>query len=547
MRDENGEGMRVRINFLLCLALAGAVVTAYSPVFRAGYTNWDDPAYTFRNRSVQGLSTANLKTIFTDFSLANYHPVTGLSFAVENSLFGERAAAHHAVNLLLHVLNAALVFALLSLLSGQRPAAFAAALIWALHPANVESVAWIAERKNLLYSFFYLAALITYLRHLEAGGRRYYLCAFGLFILALGSKAAAVTLPLALLLLEAFRGETLTAGAVKRAAPFFAAALLFTALAVAAQSSGGRILTARAPALLSFYLMKAVFPFGFSAVYPYGETLAAFKAAQLFYLLPALAFVAVFWAACQKNRPAAWGLAFFAVHILPFISLIPVGGIIAADRYLYLPAIGLVWALLSLAQAALPATSAARKLAFASVAALALTMGTATLERAKVWTSSLALWTDTLAKFPEDITANLNMAHALLEQGDRKKAVEYYFKVLKADPTQPDALYNLGTLYGQAGRYKEALELLKAAVSANPKNELAWNNLGLVFYGQKLYKDAQKAFKMAAAAGPSYAPAYANLAETEAALGDCGAARGHYSAALNFGFPPADGRLKNCR
>ncbi|MBU2574954.1 MAG: tetratricopeptide repeat protein [Elusimicrobia bacterium] len=532
--------------FLLCLALAGAVITAYSPVFRAGYTNWDDPAYTFENRSVQGVSPANLKAIFTDFGMANYNPLTGLSFAVENAVFGERALTHHAVNLILHALNAALVFALLSLLFAKKRLAFAAALIWALHPANVESAAWIAERKNLLYAFFYLAALIAYWRHLEARGRKYYFFALGLFILALGSKAAAVTLPLALLLIEAFRGAPGPAAAAKRTAPFFAAALLFTALAVMAQSSGGRILTARGPALLSFYLLKAVLPCGLSAVYPYEEMLSAFKAGALLYLLPALTFIAVFWAACRNNRPAAWGLAFFAVHILPFISLIPVGGIIAADRYLYLPAIGLIWALLSIAQAALPSSPPARNLAFAAVAALALIAGTATLERTKVWTSSLTLWTDTLDKFPDDRTANLNMAHALLEQGGRQRAAEHYLKVLRADPAHADALYNLGTLYGLTGRYKEALDLLGKAVSVNPKNELAWNSLGLVFQGQKLHKDAQKAFKMATAANPSYAPAYANLAETEAALGDCRAARAHYSAALSLGFTPLEKAVGSC-
>jgi len=425
---------------LLCLALAGALA-AYSPVFKAGYTNWDDPGYTFKNKAVQELSGANLKTLFTGLRLANYHPVTELSFAVSNSLFGERAGAHHAANLLLHLLNAALVFALLLRLSGRRAPAFAAALIWALHPVNVESVAWIAERKNLLYAFFYLAALIAYLRHLDAGGRKYYLAALALFLLALGAKAAAVTLPLALLLAEAAApGKRLGADSVKRTLPFFAAAVFFTGLAVAAQSSEGRILTARAPELLSFYLAKTVFPAGLSAVYPYGETLAAFKAAQLLYLIPALLFAGAFWAACLTNAAAAWGLAFFAVHILPYISLIPVGGIIAADRYLYLPAIGLIWAAVSAARAALPDSRAARTAAGALVTALALAAGAATLERAKVWTSSLDLWLNTLAKYPEDITANLNMGHALLEAGERDAAAGRYLIVLEKNPAHADAL-----------------------------------------------------------------------------------------------------------
>jgi len=523
---------------------------AYSPVFKAGYTNWDDQLYTYENHSVQSLSTANLKIIFGSFKMSNYHPLTELSFAVENSVFGERAIVHHTVNLIVHALNAALVFAFLSLFSARKRLAFAAALVWALHPANVESVAWIAERKNLLYSLFYIPALIAYWRSLENANKKFYWAALGLFMLALGAKAAAATLPLALLLLEIYRGRNTLPQILRRTSPFFAAAGIFTAIAVIAQSSSGRILPAMAPWLFSFYILHTLSPLNLCAVYPYREMLGIFGAKPLLYALPALGFVPAFAAVCKKNRRAAWGMAFFALHLLPFITVIPVGGIIAADRYLYLPAIGLIFALTELGGAIADTCPARSRICAAIAACICLASAAATFERAKVWTSSFTLWTDTLEKFPANETANLNMADVYLKRGDPQKAAACYIYLLNLDGENSEALYNLGTLYGMAGRYKEAEDLLKRTIRLKPENCMAWNNLGIAYQKQGRQKEAQKAFKMATAAASSYAPAYSNLAETDAALGDCRSARAHYLQALSLGLVPGAGKHKhfdNCR
>lgn len=522
----------------LFLLLAAAVLLAYRPVFRAGYTNWDDPAYTYGNASIQSVSAANLKTIFFSFKDRQYSPVSELSLLAENALFGEKAAAHHAGNLLLHCLNAWLVFVFLSAFSKKRGLAFAAALLWALHPVNVESVAWLAERKQVLYAFFYLAALTAYLRNLETGEKGLYLAALGLFAASLASKPAAVTLPLALLLLEARGGRRGLREIARRTAPFFAAAAVFTAISVWGQTSGGKILAARAPALFSFYLLKTLAPSGLSAIYPYREMLAVFKADLLLYTLPALAFAAAFIFAYKRNRPAAWGLAWFALHILPHVSLLPVGSVIAADRFLYLPAAGLIYALLE-AAGALSLSARAKAAGLALAAALAVVSGAATFKRAGVWTSSLTLWTDTLEKFPSEPAAHLNLAEALAKAGRAGEAEDHYLAILKADPGHNKALYSLGTLYAVGGRCAAALPLLERALVLDPANGSGWNNLGLVQLELGRRARARKSFLMATAVRPGYAQAYANLAAAEAADGNCAAAKAHYRQARRLGSPPS--------
>jgi tetratricopeptide (TPR) repeat protein len=536
--------------FLPLALLAAAAFLAYSPVLKADYTNWDDPAYTYENASIQSFSAANLKAIFGSIQNCQYLPVSTFSFLLENTLFGEKAAVHHAVNLLLHCLNACLAFIFLHSFSGKKKLSFAAALLWTLHPANVESVAWIAERKNVLYAFFYLAALISYQQNLLTGGRLFYAAALGLCIAAMGAKPAAVTLPLALLLLEASRGNGAIRAIALRTAPFFAAAACFTAISVWAQSASGKILPAQAPALFSFYILKTLAPVELSAMYPYNAMLNVFKARPALYALPALAFAAAFYWACKRNKRAAWGMAFFTLHILPYVSLIPVGSVIAADRFLYMPALGFIYALLEAASGLAPNSARARNILLVSAAALSLLSGAAVFQRSRVWTSDLALWTDTTGKFPLDIAANLNLAQALIKAGRPGEAAARYEIVLRHDASNVKALYNLGTLHGLAGRYAPARALLKRALALDPENGPAWNNLGLLDQNQGHRSSALKAFLTATAVDPDYAPAYVNLSAGEAGAGRCAAAQAHYLQALRLGFrdaPEQRQRLARCR
>lgn len=500
----------MRSRALLPALLVAAVLAAYLPVLRYGATNWDDPVYTLDNPALKGPAAA-----FSAARLGHYHPLSDLSLAAETRLFGERPGVHHAGNLLLHAANAALAFFFLAALLGSDAAAFLGAALWALHPLNVESAAWIAERKNLLYAFFYLAALLAYL---GPPSRRRLGAVSGLFLAALLSKASAVTLPLALLALDWLKGRPLDRRNLLEKGALLAAALAFTLAAASAQGHMGRLLPGDFPALFSFYLVKAVWPVSLSALYPYREALAALRASPLLYTLPAAAFAGALALTVRKGpRGAAFGLLFFLINLLPFTLIVPVGPALAADRYAYLPLLGLTLAAAA-ALKTLYSGSRARRAAAVALGAVCLCSAAAlACARTAVWRSSGTLWTSVLGLYPESSVANLNMAHSLLERGDARAALPFLATAVASDPDNPGALYDLGTLLARAGRPAEALPLLGRAVLADPANAPAWNNLGLAELALGRPAEARKAFLTAAAADPGYAPARANLEALEKA------------------------------
>jgi tetratricopeptide (TPR) repeat protein len=500
---------------LLLVLLLLPLLAVYYPALKAGYTNWDDPSYATENPLCASFTAAGAAAAFTSFRVGHYHPLTDVSMAAEAAVLGESAKVRHAGSLLLHAANAVLFFFLLTGLLGSEPAALAGALLWALLPVNVEAAAWIAERKTLLYAFFFLGALLCYLKRLKGGAAGWLWGAAGLFVLSLLSKATAVTLPLAMLALDWRYGRPLDRKNLAEKAGFFALAGLFSLAAAAAQGGRGELLAGNFPSLFSFYLSKTLWPAGLSALYPYREALAALRLHPFAWTLPAAAFAGALGWAVKKEKDAALGLLFFLVNILPFALIIPIGPALAADRYLYLASAGLALAACA-AALRLPAGRARLPALAALFLAAALPAAAITRARVAVWRSSEALWTDVLQKYPRAGVANQNMAQVLLEKGDLPRAWEHLQLALADAPDNTEALYNLGTALARAGRPLEALPLLQKALRLEPGNAPAWNNLGLVLLQLDRGDEAARAFMLAAVADPSYAPARANLAATRA-------------------------------
>lgn len=504
-----------RLPRALLAPLLLALLAVYYPALRAGYTAWDDPAYTFEAPLSKHFTARGAAAAFTAFRVGHYHPLTDVAMGAEAAVFGEKAAVRHAGSLLLHGVNAVLLFLLLSGLLGSPLAALAGALLWALLPVHVEAAAWIAERKTLLYACFSLGALLCYLKRLRGGRAGWLWGAAGLFALSLLSKATAVTLPLFMLALDWRFARPLDRKNLIEKAWFFALAGAFTLAAAAAQGGQGELLAGNFPALFSFYLAKTLWPAGLSALYPYRETLAALRLHPLLWSLPAAAFAAALTWAVKKEKDAALGLLFFLVGILPFALIVPTGPALAADRYLYLPAAGLVLAACALALR-LPAGRWRSPALAALFLAAVLPAAALTRARVTVWLSGETLWEDAVKKYPRSEVANQNLAEALLEKGDWPRAGAHLKLALEANPDNQEALYNLGSALARAGRPAEALPPLERALRLNPANAPAWNNLGLALTRLDRRGEAEKAFLMALAVDPGYAPALANLAAARA-------------------------------
>lgn len=528
-------------------ALAAVFLLALLPFagsLRYGYTNWDDPSYTYESPLHGELTLSSAAGAFTRTRLSNYHPLTEIELAAESAIFGDGPATHRAAGLILHGLNAVLLCLLLTALgAGALPAAAAAAL-WAVHPAQAESAAWIAERKNLLYAFFYFSALLAYLRGLRSGGR-WTAVAFALALLSSLSKAAAVTFPLALLLIELRFPEGDSRRRIARLAPFFLLAAATAAAASAAQGAGGSITAGNPLHLLSFYLRSVFLPFGLSPVYPYHETLASFSASPLLWAVPGLVFAAAGAMLVRSGSPAAWGVIFFVVHLLPHLVLVPSGNIMAADRYLYMPLAGLAAA----AALAFPVRGLPRAAALAACAAAIPLFSFFAARHAADWKDSFSLWTRVLSFYPDDETANLNMGSALAADGDLAGAEAHFSAALARNPGGAKALYNLGTLLAMRGDPRgEAL--LSRSASLDPSNHMAAHNLGLINLRAGRHDAAAAFFDAALQASPSYPPSLAGMARARLAAGDCGGARRAWEAARTAGEPgdPVfSERLEACR
>ncbi len=444
---------------LLLLFLGSLALYAKTVAF--GFLpTWDDGFYVLHNSQIQDLSLENLAKIFSSTFKGSYHPLPLLSYALEHAVWGLAPGGYHATNAFLHALDTCLVWLLLARLTGRSGLALFAATVFAVHPVNVENVAWVSERKTLLAAGFGLASLLVYLHHLESGRRRQYAAALGLYLLALLSKATFIVLPLVLLLhallLDKARHRW------RRSLPFFAATVVVLAVtlrAFAAESmfeAGslqpsvlfGSVYPTMLPVFWKYVGLLA-FPAGLSGFY---DTPLHQSFASLPVLIALVGWVAVFVLVLRRGSPQLrfWFLWFW-IWLLPASNLIP-GLVYYADRYLYLPGIG-AYVLLGMAGSRLARSSLAarwspgqrrRALAAAGAMLVAAYAGVAFL-RMEVWRDELTFWEDTVEKSPGMYKAHLNLGVAYETNGRLTEAEREYLAAERIFPS-PDVVENLQML-----------------------------------------------------------------------------------------------------
>jgi protein O-mannosyl-transferase len=530
---------------LLAIGLVLVVLALYLPVGHHPFVNFDDGGYVINNPQIKsGLDWNTIAWAFTTFYQANWHPLTWLSHALDFQMFGLEPAGHHIVNLLLHLLNVVLLFTVLWRATGFAGRSLMVAALFALHPINVESVAWIAERKNLLSMFFFLLALEAYRRYvLGPRAGRYMLVAI-LFILGLMAKPQVITFPFVLLLwdywplrrmfaVEERPGSKPAAGIpaknisflLKEKVPLFVICAASAAITVTAQHAGGAMkevfqhpfFVRAGNAILSYarYLEKAFWPSRLAVFYPYPE--GSLPLSQVLAAFALLALITALVVAARQRRYLAVGWFWFLGTLVPMIGLVQVGGQAMADRYAYLPLIGLFilvcWGVAELLQQRrVPATW----MTAASVVVL-VGLGVTTHRQLGYWSDNASLWTHTLrvthrnyvaednlggllqdqglpeeamehfraaaAIYPADPTSNMEIAMYAQRHGSMQEVVERYKKLISvtADPKQrASMLSNQGIAYGALKDYEHAGESFQAAVNLDPSQDRAWMGLGVI-------------------------------------------------------------------
>ena len=525
------------------LAIVLVVLVVFAPALRGGFVNWDDNKNITLNTAIRSFSPTNIARVFSSFFIGHYFPLTIFSYALEYRFFGLSPFPYHLDNVLLHCLNCLLVFWLFFLISRRTAVAFICAILFGIHPLQADSVAWVSERKNVLYAAFYLGALISYLNFLRKGSWKDYWITLALFVCSLLSKSMAVTLPVVLLLLHWREGGIIDRRQVFRVAPFFLLAAVF---ALAAVKGGAGVYMIRdekvfdlpyklmvAGYAVSFYVSKFFAPSGLAAFYNYIPP--AVLPAGFFFALAAVLIVslaAVF--SLRRSRAAAFGWFFFLAACLPVLQFVPVGQMLVANHFVYVPLLGLIY-IVAEAMVWFYARLGSRAARFAAVCALALAiaaLGTASWKRGGVWKDGISLWSDCIAKYPRTATAFNNRGTAFLDRGDKDRARADFEQALRIDPDFCEAYCNLSTLAGMRGDLEEAVRLLKIAVSKDHVHFLSYDALVMVYGRMGRHQDALKVARAEVALRPDYAPGYLNLGSARAGLGDySGAAEAFNKAA----------------
>ena len=541
---------------LICLCLTTVIMAVYWPVYNFEFVGYDDDQYVTDNRHVQdGLTSENLLWALSTRQTANWHPLTWVSLILDCRLFGMWAGGYHLVNVLLHVVNTLLLFAVFNRMTAAPWRSAFVASLFALHPLHVESVAWVAERKDVLSTCFLLLTIWAYIRYIERPTGWRYLSTLGLYALGLMSKPMGVTLPFVLLLLDYWplgrtrwakpaTGESVKAPPrqlLKEKLPFLALAAVSCVVTYWAQQAGGTVvpmvnLSLRmriANALLSYvgYMGQTFWPTRLAVFYPLHEMLPAAVMGA------AVGLVGITAVVIWRARRAPWlatGWFWYLGMLVPVIGLVQVGAQSMADRYTYVPLIGLFIMLCW----SVPCGEIRRRnlKPVASVVAAAVLMVCVVLSVVQVryWKDTATLFDHALKVTRDNWLAHCNLGMALAQAGRIEEAIGQYQQALRIEPDCADAHYNLGVFLSQTGRIEEAIWHYGQAVRLKPDDADAHNNLGLALQQVGKIENAISHYEQALRINPDDVEVHCNLGMALAQAGRIEEAIGHYEQALRI-------------
>jgi Flp pilus assembly protein TadD len=517
-----------------CLLVAGAVVAVYLPSLGNGFVNLDDTDYVLANREVRnGLSLRGTAWALTTFHAANWHPLTWLSHMLDVTLFGMRAGGHHLTSVLLHAAASVLLLLLLRALTGALWRSAAVALLFAVHPLQVESVAWVAERKNVLSTLLWLLTIASYLRYARRPARSRLAAVAALLALGLAAKPMLVTVPVTLLLCDWWPLGRWRAGWPDRRlllekAPLLLIAAAAGALTYLAQSGSGAVASMRlyplwtrlanAAANLALYPAQALWPNALAAHYPHPGTAVSLAGAAAG---GALAVLATLLAVRFRERAPylLWGWVWFIVTLLPVAGIIQVGEQSHADRYAYAVLLGPYLAA-SWVCAAAAGGRPLRRLGIATAWAGALVaLGFAARAQTAVWHDGVSLFTRVVTVTPQSAKGHLNLGVALTEQGRFGEALEHLRLAAAIWPEESMAPYNIGLTLEKLDRLPEAAAAYREALRLRAGFPQAHSNLGLLLENLGEREEALAHLFRAVELAPEGAEMRSNLANALLARG----------------------------
>jgi len=519
---------------LICLALAVATFIAFEQVRNYDFVSYDDDPYITDNPNVnKGLSLKSVIWAFKSGHMSNWHPVTWLSHMLDCQLFGVNPGRHHLVNVLFHIANTLLLFGILKNMTGTLWRSAFVAAAFAVHPLHVESVAWIAERKDVLSTLFWMLTILAYYYYAKRSGIARYLLVVILFALGLMAKPMLVTLPFVLLLLDYWplnRLQLRVQNGAKISIPYhliiekvplFILAAGSSVITFLVQQKGGSVAQIEnvplklrtCNALVSYvgYICKMIYPRGLAVLYPLRPHGAVLWLSIVSFIILAVVSVCVLFA-FRKRRYLIVGWLWYLGTLIPVIGLVQVGMQAMADRYSYLPLIG-IFIMIAWGIHELLAKWRYRKVIPAVLAGIVL-IGFLLCTRIQVrhWQNSLTLYKHALAVTENNYVIHCNYGSYLNEGGRHEEAIEHCQKALQLKPDYADAHNNFGVMMIQNGKLEDAIEHFQKALQLKPDYADAHNNLGNALGSLGKHEQAIEHFQQVLKLKPDYADAHYNLA-----------------------------------
>jgi len=570
---------------VICLFLALITFVTFSRTLSYDFVNYDDDLYVTANSRVQkGLNMENIVWAFSTTDIANWHPLTWLSHMLDVQLWGMNSGRHHLVNVFFHITNALLLFLTLNRMTGALWCSGFVAVLFAVHPLNVESVAWVAERKNVLSTFFWLLTIWSYCQYVEKPVRVKYLAVILFFMLGLMTKPMLVTLPFVLLLLDywplkrfrfaaaltshqlpfinpsksddkshshqfdipsglssAFQNRSFLS-LIREKIPLFVLSGFSCGVTYLAQNSAGAVrslevipLTSRiANALVSYvgYVGKMIFPLRLAIFYPYPEVILWWRVVGVCFILILICYTA--WQVRFRHPYVIIGWFWYLGTLIPVIGLVQVGSQAMADRHAYVPLIGLfiagVWSVSEFLKVYLSRNKLVPIVATLLIGILFMI----TWKQIGYWKNSSTLFQHTIDVTTDNYLAHNNLGNAMVHLGKNDEAYQHYTEALRIKPHYADAHYNMGILLTTRDKLDEAIGHYKAAIRSNPYLKKAYYNLGTILQQKGSNAEAIRNFSYALRLDPSFAEAHNNLGVLLARQGKINEAAAHFLKAVHL-------------
>ena len=525
---EQGKSLveRKPLNSILIFILFLAILGAYYESLSCPFLNWDDPFYIRDNPYIRDLSWNGIYKMFSQPMVANYFPLQILTYALDYHIWHMQPFGYHLQNVMLHFLNAVLVFFLLKKVFVKLWVSFFAALLFGLHPVNVESVTWVAERKNVLSLALVLSSFLAYLHYVEeqrpTQRKGFYLLAFFLFLLAVLAKVSAVVLPLLFILYDLCFQKRTKWEMARDKMPFFVLALFFSVLTVWIYHSGEHLPPYHADspyatflAMINVfveYIIYIIAPIYLDHFYWIPIPGSISERQVLLSLAAIFLIVLLAWQSFKQDRIFFFCFGWFFISLLPVLNIVPIT-ILRADRYMYLPAIGFFYLVSSGLWKIKQGEYRRLRLSvflFCSFV-IACSYAFLTIERNKLWKDPIIFWKESLKKFPQSIYPYKAIGHMYVDRGNYDLAISYFRAGLGQEPNDVNLLIGLARAYKNKKDLKGAEDLLIQVIRLRPMDSVAYNDLGMVYFEKGEREEARSLMQKALERNPESVLAYSNL------------------------------------